>query len=81
VTETLGLDGDSFIGEMVDGILGDHYPVPDRVLVNTEKIVQAYLDNTMCENDPPAGTMDIFVTEGEPPPCPIYLIPSKRTSS
>ena len=64
VTETLGLDGDSFIGEMVDGILGDHYPVPDRVLVNTEKIVQAYLDNTMCENDPPAGTMDIFVTEG-----------------
>jgi len=39
-------------------------PSPIGVLVNTEKIVQAYLDNTMCENDPPAGTMDIFVTEG-----------------
>ena len=65
VTEKLGLDGDSFIGEMVDGILGDHYPVPDRVLNNTEKIVQAYLNNTMCDNQPPAGTMDIFVRSEE----------------
>ncbi|MDP8237155.1 MAG: bifunctional aspartate transaminase/aspartate 4-decarboxylase [Candidatus Erginobacter occultus] len=64
VTEKLGLDGDSFIGEMVDGILGDHYPVPDRVLKNTEVVVRAYLADTMCDNDPPEGTMDIFVTEG-----------------
>ena len=64
VTETLELDGDSFIGEMVDGILGDHYPVPDRVLRNTEKIIGAYLNQTMCDNDPPPGTMDLFVTEG-----------------
>jgi len=64
VTKKLGLDGDSFIGEMVDGILGDHYPIPDRVLVNTEKIVRAYLEDTMCDNDPPKDTMDIFVTEG-----------------
>jgi len=64
VVGKLGLDGDSFIGEMVDGILGDHYPTPDRVLVNTEKIVRAYLDETMCGGSPPSGTMDIFVTEG-----------------
>ena len=49
---------------MVDGILGDHYPTPDRILVNTEKIVRAYLDETMCGGSPPSGTMDIFVTEG-----------------
>jgi len=53
-TENLGLDGDSFVGEMIDGILGDHYPTPDRMLINCEKIVQAYLDNTMCDCQPPA---------------------------
>ncbi len=63
-TGKLGLDGDSFIGEMVDAILGDHYPTPDRVLENVEKIVRAYLNVTMCAGDPPKGTMDIFVTEG-----------------
>ncbi len=63
-TGKLGLDGDSFIGEMVDAILGDHYPTPDRVLENTQKIVRAYLDMTMCDCDPPKGTMDLFVTEG-----------------
>jgi len=64
VTGKLGLSGDDFIGEMVDGILGDHYPVPDRILKNTQEIVRAYLNLTMCDNDPPQGTMDIFVTEG-----------------
>ena len=63
-TGKLGLDGDDFIGEMVDAILGDHYPTPDRVLKNTEKIVRAYLAVTMCDGNPPEGTMDIFVTEG-----------------
>ncbi len=64
VTGELGIDGDSFVGEMVDAILGDHYPTPDRVLPNVEKIVRAYLNVTMCAGDPPEGTMDIFVTEG-----------------
>ncbi len=63
-TETLGLDGDSFIGEMVDGILGDHYPTPDRVLENTQEIIRAYLNETMCNGQPPKGTMDLFVVEG-----------------
>lgn len=64
VTGILELDGDSFICEMVNAILGDHYPVPDRVLENTQKILRAYLDLTMCNNDPPEGIMDLFVTEG-----------------
>ncbi len=64
VTGELGLDGDEFIGEMVDGILGDHYPVPDRMLKNSEKIVRAYLAQTMCGNQPPAGELDLFATEG-----------------
>jgi len=64
VTGKLGIQGDSFISELVDAILGDHYPTPDRVLPNTEKIVRAYLDVTMCDERPPKGTMDLFVTEG-----------------
>lgn len=60
----LGLNGNSFISEMVDAILGDHYPTPDRVLPNTQEIVRAYLNMTMCDNNPPKGTMDLFVTEG-----------------
>lgn len=60
----LELEGDSFVGEMVDAILGDHYPVPDRILKNTQKIVQVYLDMTMCNCEPPEGTMDLFAVEG-----------------
>lgn len=63
-TEELGLDGDDFIGEMVDAVLGDHYPTPDRVLPNTQKIIRHYLDMTMCNDDPPQGEMDLFLTEG-----------------
>jgi len=64
VTGELGLDGDDFIGEMVDGILGDHYPTPDRVLKNTQEVLRAYLNCTMCDDDPPDGILDLFVTEG-----------------
>lgn len=62
--EILDLNGDAFIGEMVDGILGDHYPTPDRILNNTEKILRAYLDVTMCNGNPPPGMMDLFAVEG-----------------
>ncbi len=64
VTEELDIEGDEFIGEMVDAVLGDHYPTPDRVLSNTEKIIREYLDLTMCDDDPPPGEMDLFLTEG-----------------
>lgn len=64
VQKELDLDGDEFIAEMVDALLGDHYPTPDRVLNNTQEIIRAYLDLTMCDGNPPAGKMDIFLTEG-----------------
>jgi aspartate 4-decarboxylase len=63
-TDVLGLDGDSLSHELADAILGDHYPTPDRVLTNIQEILRAYLDCTMCDDDPPAGKMDLFVTEG-----------------
>lgn len=62
--DSLHLDEDSFVWEQVDGILGDHYPTPDRALVNTEKVVKAFLDVAMCDCEPLCGSMDVFLTEG-----------------
>ena len=36
-------DADKFVHELVDSIIGDHYPVPDRMLVHNEQIVHEYL--------------------------------------
>src|SRR5262245_38622130 len=42
-TKKFGFDPDAFVHELVDSIIGDNYPVPDRMLVHNEKIVQEYL--------------------------------------
>jgi aspartate 4-decarboxylase len=63
-TATLGFDVDVFAHELVDAIIGDNYPEPDRMLVHAEKVVQRYLAKTMCDDRPPAGTFDLFAVEG-----------------
>ena len=60
----LGLDVDAFAHELVDGIIGDNYPEPDRILVNTEQVVHRYLVKTMCNEQPPEGRFDLFAVEG-----------------
>lgn len=61
----LGIDPDSLAYEWADGIIGDHYPTPPRILENTEKICQAYLAREMGDNAPGLGReFDIFATEG-----------------
>lgn len=62
--EVLKIDRETFVFEMVDGILGDHYPVPDRMFSCSEKVVRAYLDLEMCDGKPPAGSFDFFAVEG-----------------
>ncbi len=64
VCNTLKLNPDEFVQEMVDAILGDHYPEPDRILNNVDKVVHKYLEQEMCANNPPAGRFDLFATEG-----------------
>ena len=46
---------DAFVHELVDSIIGDNYPVPDRMLVHAERVVHEYLMWAMCDNKPPAG--------------------------
>jgi aspartate 4-decarboxylase len=63
-TENFKFNADAFVHELVDGIIGDNYPVPDRILKHNERIVHAYLDQEMCGNKPPRGHFDIFAVEG-----------------
>ena len=62
--EKLGFDPDKFVWELTDAVIGDNYPVPDRMLVHTERIVQEYLAKEMCDGRPPKGKLDLFAVEG-----------------
>lgn len=57
-------DPDSLVHEWAEGVIGDQYPVPDRILQFTEMIVQDYLVQEMCDRRPPKGKYDLFATEG-----------------
>jgi len=64
MTTDLGADPDGLIFELVDGILGDHYPTPPRILKYTEQITREYLRQAMG-GDPYDNTVyDLFATEG-----------------
>ena len=60
----LKFDGDEFVHELADGIIGDNYPVPDRMLPHLEKIVHNYLVQEMKYDTESGGKMDIFAVEG-----------------
>lgn len=62
--DEFGFDLDEFVFELTDGIAGDNYPVPDRILPHVEIITQKFLAKEMCDGRPPAGKFDIFATEG-----------------
>ncbi len=59
-----GFEPDAFVHELVDSIIGDNYPVPDRMLVHNECIVHEYLMWAMCGKPRPAGNFDLYAVEG-----------------
>jgi len=59
-----GFELDAFVHELVDSIIGDNYPVPDRMLVHNERIVHEYLMWAMCGKPLPSGRFDLFAVEG-----------------
>jgi len=63
-TQKLGFDADAFVHELTDSIIGDNYPVPDRMLVHCERIAHEYLVQEMCDRNPPRGRYDLFAVEG-----------------
>ncbi len=61
----LGFDGDEFVHELADGIIGDNYPLPDRMLPHMEKIVHDYLVQEMkYDISGKYGDVEIFAVEG-----------------
>lgn len=57
-------DPDDLIHEWAEGVIGDQYPVPDRILKFTEQIIHDYLIQEMCDREAPEGKYDLFATEG-----------------
>lgn len=57
-------DPDLLVGEWVDGVLGDHYPVPVRMLAHVEAIVRLHLASEVFRGHPAAQRYDYFAVEG-----------------
>jgi aspartate 4-decarboxylase len=62
--QVLRFDADTFAFELAEGVIGCMYPVPDRMLSCTERIVHEFLAREMCDGKPPAGRFDLFAVEG-----------------
>jgi aspartate 4-decarboxylase len=62
--KTFKFEPDAFVHELVDSIIGDNYPVPDRMLVHNERIVHEYLMWAMCGKPRPPGKFDLYAVEG-----------------
>src|SRR5258705_12167677 len=57
-------DPDKFVDGLVDSIIDQHDPVPERLLVHNEQIVHEYLEWAMCGNPRPEGRFKIYAVEG-----------------
>jgi aspartate 4-decarboxylase len=64
VRDQLGLSAAAFIYEMCEAILGCNYPVPDRMLRLSEKIVGQYIRREMLGEQPFVGNFDMYAVEG-----------------
>jgi len=60
----LHFQDDAFVLELTDAIIGDNYPVPDRMLPHAERVVHRYLEQELCDGRPPDGRYDLFAVEG-----------------
>lgn len=57
-------NSDDWVHELADGIIGDNYPMPGRMLKHIEKVVHDYVIQEMCYNKPPFGRFRLFAVEG-----------------
>ena len=62
--DTHALEPDLLVGEWVDAILGDHYPLPVRMLTHAEELVRDHLVAELFAGDATAGCFDLFAVEG-----------------
>lgn len=63
--EKLRFDPDAWIFEITEGIIGDQYPNPVRMLTQIEKVVHDYIVQEMCGTAPTSkDRYDLFAVEG-----------------
>lgn len=62
--ESLNFNEDEWIYELADGIIGDNYPVPDKMLIHSEKVVNRYLLKELCGDKSFENKFDVFAVEG-----------------
>lgn len=63
--EKHNFDPDSWVFELTEGIVGDQYPTPVRMLAHTETVVHDYLIQEMCAGNPSRkGKYNLFAVEG-----------------
>jgi len=70
-TDTLHFDADDWVHQLTDGIIGDNYPVPDRMLGYCEEVIRKFLykelySKELYSKDPSskANPLQLFGTEG-----------------
>ncbi len=63
-TAVMGFDPDDWVHELADGIIGDSYPQPDRMLRHAEKAVREYLIQDLGYSSSVPGSLSIFAVEG-----------------
>lgn len=64
VDNDLKLNKDEFISELINGIMGNTYPTPNRILKNAEIILNKYLESTLYNGVELADSTQLFATEG-----------------
>lgn len=79
VTEK-GVDENELVYEWAEGVIGDQYPVPDRILKYTEMLVRDYLDKNYVITSPLREYSIFSLPRAELPPCVISSIPCSRIS-
>ncbi|MCC8034636.1 MAG: bifunctional aspartate transaminase/aspartate 4-decarboxylase [Rikenellaceae bacterium] len=63
--KTHGFAEDDWALELTEGVMGDQYPVPVRMLKCCEQVVHDYIVKEMCDGKPSVGgRWDLFATEG-----------------
>ncbi|WP_455597078.1 bifunctional aspartate transaminase/aspartate 4-decarboxylase [Cloacibacillus porcorum] len=60
----LGFDADEWAFELCDGILGGHYPTPDRMMPCCEGVVREYIIEELEQGNRQNQDFDLFATEG-----------------
>ena len=72
------VDPDSLVHEWAESVIGDQYPVPDRILQFTEMLVCDYLNQEMCDTVRHEERSTCLPPKAEQPPCAISSTPCKK---